>query len=142
MRFLFVTHVLLAGFALTIAGGSAVADDSAASVDTAVPETIELNLSPAPEPRPALKYRLYPGLAERTPGNAATYYYRALVLQKQRPPEYWKEYDNRSESWLTKDAAQYPKEEVQKWLAAQQAVVSQLKTAVYRERCDWDLRVQ
>src|SRR6478672_12272018 len=142
MRFMIVNAALLVSFALAFGRGPARAEESAATPDTASPETIELSFSAAPEPRPALKYRLFPGLAERTAGNAATYYYRALVQQKMRPPEYWKEYDNRSEAWLTKDAAQYPKKEVHKWLAQQQVVLSQLKTAVYRERCDWDLRVQ
>ena len=140
MRFLSVNTALLMGLALTHFLGAAQADEATTAAGAA--ETIELTFAAAPEPRPALKYRLFPGLAERTPGNAATYYYRALVQQKMRPPEYWQEYNNRSEAWLTKDAAEYPKAEVQKWLAAQQDVLSQLKTAVYRERCDWDLRVQ
>src|SRR5437867_3234916 len=87
------------------------ADDPAAA-ESGAPEKIELSVSPAAEPRPALKYRLFPGLAERTPGNAATYYYRALVEQKQLPKEYWQQYSDRSDSWLAKDAAKYPAEEV------------------------------
>src|SRR5262249_39096698 len=116
------------------------ADEGA--TDPTKPETIELAIGPAPEPRPALKYRLFTGLAERTPGNAATYYYRAIVQQKMLPQDYWQQYTDRSEVWLTKNAAEYPKEEVQKWLASQSGVLSQLGTAVKRERCDWDLRVQ
>src|SRR5262245_54261021 len=112
MRFLTVSAVLFVGLAIVCDRSPVRAAETAAAADAALPETIELAFSAAPEPRPALKYRLFPGLSERTPGNAATYYYRALVQQKTRPPEYWQEYNNRSEAWLTKDSAQYPKAEV------------------------------
>jgi hypothetical protein len=96
----------------------------------------------AAEPRPALKYRLLPAPHERTPGNGATYYYRAILQQKMLPQTYWQEYNDRSEAWLTKDAAKYPKDDVQKWLQSQEQVLAQVKTATYREYCEWDLRVQ
>ena len=117
------------------------ANESPPAVHSDAPETIELTVAKAREPRPALKYRLLPVPSERTPGNAATYYYRAIVQQKMLPPDYWKQHADRSEAWLTKDAAKYPKDEVEKWLATQAAVLAQLKIAVYRERCDWDLRI-
>jgi len=134
--------ILISCFFATCAWASELDDAPAAASDQNAPQVIELTISPAAEPRPALKYRLFPSLAERTPGNGATYYYRALVQQKMLPQDYWQQYNDKSEGWLTKDPAKYPKEEVQKWLASQQAVLTQLKTAANRERCEWDLRVQ
>lgn len=40
--------------------------------------TIKLTLSPAPEPKPALRYQLLPELRDRTSGNAVLHYYRAF----------------------------------------------------------------
>jgi hypothetical protein len=128
--------------ALVIAAlaASALAQPPAAD-DPNVPQTIELTLRAAPEPRPALKYRLMPASAERTPGNAAPYYYRSVMHLNNLPKEHWKSYDDNQEKWLSSDPAVFPKEEVGKWLPAG-AWRSQLKTAVYREYCDWDYRVQ
>ena len=112
-----------------------------AAEDPNVPQSISLTLAPAAEPRPALKYRLIPAAAERTPGNAAPYYYRAIMHLNNLPKEHWKPYDENQEKWLSSDPAVFPKEEVAKWLPAG-AWRSQLKTAVYREYCDWDYRIQ
>jgi hypothetical protein len=112
-----------------------------AADDPSMPQTIELTLRAAAEPRPALKYRLIPASAERTPGNAAPYYYRSVMHLNNLPKEHWKPYDDNQEKWLSSDPAVFPKEEVAKWLPAG-AWHSQLKTAVYREYCDWDYRIQ
>ncbi len=45
----------------------------------------ELEVSPAPEPPLAMKYRLLPDPAELKPGNAATQYYKAMVFDGQDP---------------------------------------------------------
>ena len=41
-------------------------------------EPIRLTVRPAPEPVPALKYRLLPELEDQSPGNAIFFYYRAF----------------------------------------------------------------
>jgi hypothetical protein len=46
--------------------------------------TKSLTLYPAPEPRPALKYRLLPSEYDQVDGNAATYYLRAMGFVEQR----------------------------------------------------------
>jgi len=115
------------------------AQDPAA--DANVPETIELTLPPAAEPRPALRYRLMPAPHERTPGNAAVFYYRAMLWLKSQSPEHWKEYDKKSEAWLAAPLDKLPKEEVRQWVSGE-SFYHQLRIAAYRENCDWDLRVQ
>jgi hypothetical protein len=110
--------------------------------DLNIPETIELTVSPAPEPRPALRFQLLPAVHERTPGNAAPHYYRAIVLQKNLPKEYWQEYGENSNRWLEGPPASFPKAEVANWLARQRSVLAELKAGAHCEYCDWDLRVQ
>src|SRR5262245_9270949 len=111
------------------------------ATDPNVPQKIELTLIPAAEPRPALRYRLMPAPHERTPGNGAVLYYRALLWLKSRPPEHWKEYDQKSEAWLASPLDKLPKDEVRKWVSAD-SLWRELRLAAYREKCDWDLRVQ
>jgi hypothetical protein len=119
------------------------ADETSPTEDPNLPLTVELTVKPAPEPRPALKYRLLAVPSERTPGNAATYYYRALLHLTNMPQSHWKEYDDRSAAWLSTDRQTYPKEEVARWLQVyQHAPLHNLRIAANREYCDWDFRIQ
>ena len=45
----------------------------------------DLEVSPADEPRPAMKYRLLPNPADLKPGNAATQYYKAFAHDSRGP---------------------------------------------------------
>ena len=107
------------------------------------PEVIELLLRPAPEPRPALKYSLLPAPAERTPGNASTHYYRAMLMLKERPKENWQEYSDKERQWLAAapgdDAA---KAEIAKWLQSQRNVLEEVRQAALCQRSQWDLPLQ
>jgi hypothetical protein len=135
----FAWHFLLAGCLLNTLGVAA-ADDPQPS-DPNVPETIELSVVPAAEPRPALKYHLLPQPSERTPGNAAQFYYRSILHLNNLPKDYWKPYDEHQATWLSPDPKVFPKDEVVKWLPVG-GWESQLKVAAYREYCDWDYRIQ
>lgn len=104
-------------------------------------QTINLTVAPAAEPRPALKYRLTPAPHERQPGNAAIFYYRALLAIKSLPQEHWKEFDEKSAAWMAGSLDKIPKEEA-RTLLGPMPMFGELKKAVYREHCDWDLRVQ
>jgi hypothetical protein len=134
---------LLAATLLLGASARLGAQNAAEPDDPNVPQTVELAVAPAPEPRPALKYRLLPAPSERMPGNAAQYYYRALLHLSNVPKEHWKQYDEHREAWLATDAATYPKAEVSKWLEGSFAgTLHNLQVAAYREHCDWDFRIQ
>lgn len=102
----------------------------------------ELSVLPAPPPRPALRWQLLPTLAERKPGNAAPFYYRAILQLKNRDRKAWDTYEERREDWLSTAADRYPREEVRQWLARQPSSLDDLKAAVFRERCEWDMRPQ
>jgi hypothetical protein len=134
-----LTAAIAAGL---LARGRAGAEEAAAPGTAQAVQTIELRLSPATEPRPALKYRFLPALGERKPGNAAIFYYRALLLQAGLPQELWKEHSEKSEAWLKAPPDQFPKDEVAKWLAPQANVLGELKEAAFREECNWDMRMQ
>jgi hypothetical protein len=45
-------------------------------------------------------------------------------------------------AWNEGPDDQFPKADVAKWLASQDAVFAELKQAAYKERCDWELRLQ
>jgi hypothetical protein len=116
--------------------------EKASSDDPNVAPTIELTAATAAEPRPALKYRLAIDVSERKPGNAATHYYRAIILQRQQPKEYWQESADNSAAWNEGPDDKFPKAAVEKWLSAQHGVIADIKEAAYKEHCDWGLRLQ
>jgi hypothetical protein len=105
------------------------------------PQLIKLSFDPAPEPRPALKYELLPGYSEKTPGNSAQFYYRALLMASQLPKEHNKKYNEDHQKWTEAPFAEMPKEDMQAWVDGYRPTLGQLKLAVYRENCDWDLRI-
>lgn len=109
--------------------------------EPALVETINLSIAPAAEPRPALRFRLTPAPNERQPGNAAIFYYRALLSVKSLSADHWKEFDQKSAQWLAGPTGKVPAEEARK-LIGPGPMFGELKKAAYREHCDWDLRVQ
>ena len=136
---------LLIAAVLTIrpCGVACAQPDGADNARPQEPATIELVVSPAAEPRPALKYTLLPTPGERTPGNAAQHYYRAIVLQKQQPKELWQEFNDKQQAWLEaapNDAA--AKAEIARWVASQRHVLAEVRAGAFREYCDWDFRLQ
>jgi hypothetical protein len=104
-------------------------------------KTYEWTLSPAKEPGYALEYKLLPALYECKPGNAATYYYRALLLEADLPKETDEEMERRQQ-WLEMPCDKLPVADVKKWLATRFAVLGELKTASRCETCNWESRFQ
>jgi hypothetical protein len=124
------------------ANGAAAADDPKPQPDPNQPTQIELSLTPATEPRPALKYSLAIGSRERTPGNGAQFYHRALFAQRGLPESHRKKYAEREAAWLEQPLTDKTRAEVKEFLALYQPTFHELKVAVYREYCDWDFRLQ
>ena len=110
--------------------------------EAAGPRIVRLSLSPAAEPSPALKYELLPSSSERKPGNAAPFYYRAVMRLNDIQQDLEKQYVENEEAWVRGPLDNLDKEQVRKWVAAHRLPLENLKTAVYREHCDWDWRVQ
>ena len=104
---------------------------------------VKLALTPAAEPRPALRYRLLPDDLKRRPGNAATYYYRAMIdlpgVLKYVHDTYGEDFDR----WREMPLDELPKEKIHKCLESfQGAILQSLVEATHRESCDWDLQEQ
>ena len=133
-------HLFITSIGIVLFGTYIAAADEPASADQI--KIVELTLTPAAEPDPALRYRLLPEASQRTAGNGASYYYRALLHQSLLPKDHWKKFNEQGEAWLSASGDDFPKEEVATWLAALNHVHGQARIAAYRETCDWDLRVQ
>lgn len=128
------------GPALLVLAASIALPARAADLTTDKVPVVALEVSPAAEPRPALKYRLWADLLEEQPGNAAPYYYRAIVLLRSAPEASRKEFDEKYKAWIEVPLDKLPREEVDKQLAVFHAALGQLEIAALRETCDWELR--
>jgi hypothetical protein len=102
----------------------------------------DLEVSPADEPRPAMKYRLLPNPAELKPGNAATQYYKAFVLEAESPIR-TKEYVKIAE-WMETPLRELDIEELGKALKSihEEAFYRCIRAATYRADCDWEEPVE
>ena len=123
---------------LCLLHGLALAEKTVSSpADTDAPTTIRLSVTPADEPKPALKHRLLPEPVELERGNAATFYYRAMVNDGPDLFGGHKSMEKFSE-WTELSAAKLPVEEVQKTLEHYQSSYAELKRATYRDSCFWE----
>ena len=132
------TLVLLAAFAFCGVGKSARGQDTAAtpaSEDTL--PVVSISSVPQAEPDPPLKYQLIPAYGKLQPGNAATSYYRAIVLL---PRDEKLQFGDTQEKWLDVPLNEFPQEEARKWLVAYQSVLGEVRTATFREDCEWSYR--
>lgn len=108
------------------------------------PMTFRMALHPAQQPRPSLKYILVPRQEDRRPGNAASYYYRALLAMNTGPGGRLKPlFDPKNyDRWMTGPMDQFPKDEVVRFLQRFRSTFRNLHIAAYREQCDWSWRIQ
>jgi hypothetical protein len=118
--------------ASTLYTGFAHADDATTVKPTR--ESIELVVSPAPEPSPALKYRLLPKYVDRKPGSAYPIYARLTAERGDR----YKEHLNRAGDWLNRPLEDAASDECTQYLEGLTRVLESLELASRRERCDWD----
>lgn len=102
------------------------------------PQTVKLVLQPAVEPRPALKYHLFPPPPERRPGNAAVLYGKVTAEQIRFFSD-WKLWEKIVE-WVEMPLEKLPKQEVRK--AAQGFPMHFLDAAARRESVDWELPIR
>lgn len=136
-------HVCSLALALLMLSGPAAAQE--AEVDPNQPPLIKLTLHPSSPGKPALKYHLLPDRLDRTPGNAAQFYYRALLMFTQNPGRqaYHKEEAEHSQRWAEEPCEGEVREQIKKWLAQfPVGAKQQLREAVYREHCNFDYRLQ
>src|SRR5262245_30839467 len=77
-------------------------------------ETIRLLLSPAPEPKPALKYRFLVPPVDQIRANAATYVYKSMIFEA---PDILREMNDAKlnaeiDAWLETPLAEMPRDEI------------------------------
>ncbi len=113
------------------------------------PRVIYLTLTPAAEPVPALKYALLPGSTERTSGNGATNYYRAILHAQQVHSSASKEdrdgFNQHLQEWYDtplQDLSPADKRAMEKWVGYYRNALAETKLAAYREECHFNLRLQ
>ncbi len=94
-----------------------------------------VTLTPAPAPVPALKYRLFPLVSERKPGNAVPMYLR---FAHERSDARKKELRDKPEQWNKLPLDKLPLDEVKKFLASYQYNFKQLELGARRKTADWN----
>jgi hypothetical protein len=139
--FMNIKYLLIACMAFIGRSSLGTADDKAPP-DPNQPTRIELTLSAAAEPRPALKYSLAIGSRERNTGNAALFYHRALLTRRSIPTEHLKKHAEQDQAWSEGPLDAQKIADIKAWLTPYGATFRELKVAVYRDHCDWDQRLQ
>ncbi|MFO0900365.1 MAG: hypothetical protein U0836_23265 [Pirellulales bacterium] len=114
-----------------------VAASISARADDSGPKVVKLELSPQAEPRPALKYQLLPDLAEQEPGNAATFYFRALAWEGR---DFFndEEYSNKVYNWLGVQLTDLPLQDVENTVGVYRNQLEEVRRASLRVVCDWE----
>src|SRR5579862_4226573 len=106
--------------------------------------TVELLLTPAAAPVPALKYRLLPTAADRIEGNAALDYDRVAVLTGRLPhdAETLAFLKDRLEKLAETPLDKLSVPDVSKELEKFEPIFKQLERASRREHCDWQIPLE
>jgi hypothetical protein len=102
----------------------------------------ELEVSPAEESRPAMKYRLLPNPADLKPGNAATQYYKAFAMDSRGP--FQTEAYQKLEEMMGKPLQAIDTGELGQTLQLLQFDVfyRSIRAATARQTCDWEEPVE
>ncbi|MGH7176507.1 MAG: hypothetical protein ACREJC_03915 [Tepidisphaeraceae bacterium] len=101
-------------------------------------QELKLTVSPAAAPVPALRYRLMPTFADKTPGNAAQTYLLGLLLA----PKFTEEQEKQLDELLKVPLDKFPRDEAREFLDCYKGTFLQLDTAARREYCRWDLPIR
>lgn len=131
----------LAAACWVVVGGPRPASAQEAS-EAQTPQTIELTIGAAAEPSPALRYELLPPQRLRRPGNAAISYYRAGLTVQSVPEVIVKEEAKWYADFGSDAYRKAPRDRLLAWIDEHRPAIAELRIAAYRERCDWDLRLQ
>jgi len=106
---------------------------------------IKMTVTPAAEPVPALKYRLIARDMDLKPGNAAPYYYRALLDSTRTMDRVRKEFGDEFDTWYIggNDAmpiGELPLDRVREAVQMSSGPIRDyLLDAMRRRDCDWEL---
>jgi hypothetical protein len=109
------------------------------------PTIVRLAVDPAAEPRPPLTYTFLTTQSARKPGNAAPFYYRAILAYEiyramAKDVKWHESLDGRLDEWSHMPIEKLPRDAVRQALNAE--IYEDLREAASRERCDWDYQLQ
>jgi hypothetical protein len=110
-----------------------------APLATAQLPPVKLTISPAAEPKPALKYDLTVPSRDRVPGNAAHHYLRAVLLRPTPDTDRSKttDDDRRLLKWDEMPLDQLPAAEVRTFLDRYKATFRELEHGSRCRQCEW-----
>lgn len=99
-------------------------------------EVVQLAITPAVRPQPAMRYRLYPAARELQAGNAAALYYRAILhmMSPGRQAERGK-----LDTYFGMTPSEIPRQEARHALSAYQSAIDEAILAGHRSRAEWDI---
>ncbi|MDC0937127.1 hypothetical protein OAS39_12650 [Pirellulales bacterium] len=107
--------------------------------------TYKMSVTPAAEPVPALKHRLRLREIDLKQGNAAPYYYRALLDAAEVRRKIHDQYGDEYHTWyaaedtpLDKIPLEKVREAVGRWLGP----MTHLRVATSRRRCNWEWNIE
>jgi len=108
--------------------------------DKEEPRTVKLQIVPAVEAYPALKYKLLPHILDQKPGNAAQFYYRAVSMM---PEKYNEEFREKIDDWRDIPIDKLPLDEVREGIRQlPDALLREVRTASIRETCHWEMPLE
>lgn len=113
-----------------VAGVSVRADDEQ--------RVVNLKMDPAGEPVPALKYQFTPRYLEQIPGDAAQFYYRAVLMKQSMPKEIEQQLADNPD-WYDKPLDAQSRKEIRVWVGRHERIIGELRRAFLRTQCTWDL---
>ncbi|HUT95693.1 MAG TPA: hypothetical protein VMY37_39930 [Thermoguttaceae bacterium] len=140
IRYLTLAAALAVGLPSGHAAGeliSGLADDSAPPAkEKPSVDVVELTVHPAKPPRAALAHRLLPSSLDKTYGNAAPMYCKAILMARPEP-EVWL----KAEQWLATPPGNLPEDEVRRTVGSFDPAFEQLLIGSRRTYCDWGLPI-
>ncbi len=125
-------------YACCVAVWACLAGPTWSETDDQMPD-VSISSVPRGEPDPPLRYMFVPNHADLVPGNAAIYYYRAILsMPKNREAEF----GETQLQWQSMPPKAFPVGLVKEWLNPWTDTLAEVKTAAYRSQCDWDMNTQ
>ena len=107
--------------------------------ETADEKALKITLHPAPEPRPALKYRLLPAMPDLIPGNAAVYYGKVTAEQMTLFSD--GERLRKIHEWTHAPLEELRRDKVLDQVQFNKFVYYHLERGARCETCDWQLPI-
>jgi len=108
------------------------------------PRTFEMSVSPAAQPKPALKYHFLVPAVDQTHGNAATLFYKAMSFEGTDQIAAYNKVDSDEEKdrlLFEAPLEEFPQklaEDLTRWLGEGTGYGTWLRQAVRRDYCDWE----